>query len=147
MYLSTKGKIKRTYLIKVHKSPLSLTSVVSKFCEKIRRKWLYQFLERNWIIPARQLNELLSQTDGYCTVQEREGWVDCVYQDLKGEKNMGYLVTTYFRNWKVMESCMGRQMTRSRYPNERMGQVKCPRVNISPAHVCDLFKWYVRWTG
>ena len=73
--------------------PVSLTSVVAKICEKvIKCKWT-KYLEDNKVITDAQFGfrEGRSCTTNLIsfysriidTVQERDGWADCVYLDLK----------------------------------------------------------------
>ncbi|XP_069169369.1 uncharacterized protein [Procambarus clarkii] len=73
--------------------PVSLTSVIVKVLEKlIKTKWV-EHLERNDIISDRQYGfrsgrscvpNLLSFYDRATEIlQERDGWVDCIYLDLK----------------------------------------------------------------
>lgn len=73
--------------------PISLTSVLCKICEKIIKKQWTKFLEEHKLITSKQyvfqkgrscVTNLLSfysrVTD---RTQERDGWVDCIYLDLK----------------------------------------------------------------
>ena len=73
--------------------PISLTSILCKICEHVIRKRWIKFLEDNKMISGSQfgfqqgkscVTNLLSfysrVTD---IIQEREGWVDCIYLDLK----------------------------------------------------------------
>ena len=73
--------------------PISLTSILCKICEHIIRKRWIKFLEENEMISKSQfgfqqgkscVTNLISfysrVTD---IIQEREGWVDCIYLDLK----------------------------------------------------------------
>ena len=94
---------KRANIVPIYKSgdredplnyrPVSLTSIISKLCEKIiRRRWV-KYLEEWGIITAKQfgfregsscVTNLLSFYDRVIDImQERDGWVDCVYLDLK----------------------------------------------------------------
>ena len=73
--------------------PVSLTSVICKLCEKIIRKRWVSFLEEKEILSKRQFgfreglscvtNLLSFYTRVIDIIQEREGWVDCIYLDLK----------------------------------------------------------------
>lgn len=73
--------------------PVSLTSIVCKMCEKIIKKRWVKYLETNNVLTARQfgfregtscVTNLLSFYDRVVDIlQEREGWVDCVYLDIK----------------------------------------------------------------
>ena len=73
--------------------PVSLTSVVCKICEKIIRKRWIRYLEGNEMISQRQFgfregrscvtNLVSFYSRVIDVVQEREGWADCVYLDLR----------------------------------------------------------------
>jgi len=73
--------------------PVSLTSILCKILEKIVRERWVKHLESNKLITDKQFGfrskrscvaNLLSFYDRVTEVlQEREGWVDCVYLDLK----------------------------------------------------------------
>ena len=73
--------------------PVSLTSVVCKLLEKIIRKQWVKFLEENNAITNKQfgfregrscVSNLLCFYDRVSDIlQERDGWVDCIYLDLK----------------------------------------------------------------
>ena len=73
--------------------PISLTSIVCKICEHVIRKRWIKFLEENEMISGSQFgfqqgkscvtNLLSFYSRVVDIVQEREGWVDCVYLDLK----------------------------------------------------------------
>lgn len=94
---------KRAEVIPIYKSgnkeeplnyrPVSLTSIVCKICESIIKKHWLKFLENQKLISNNQfgfrkgrscvtnlLNFYSRVIEG---VQERDGWVDCVYLDLK----------------------------------------------------------------
>ena len=79
--------------------PVSLISLVAKICENIiRTKWIVH-LERNKLITPRQFgfregtscvtNLLSFYSRVIDIVQEREGWADCVYLDLKKSIRQG----------------------------------------------------------
>ena len=72
---------------------VSLTSIISKICEKvIKRQWT-DYLEREGIISDRQfgfrtgkscVTNLLSFYSKVIDItQERDGWANCIYLDLK----------------------------------------------------------------
>ena len=73
--------------------PVSLTSVVAKICEKVVKVRWMNFLEENKLISEKQfgfrkgrscMTSLISFYSRVIDeVQERDGWVDCVYLDLK----------------------------------------------------------------
>ena len=73
--------------------PVSLTSILCKILEKIVRERWVNHLERNKLLSDKQFGfrskrscvaNLLSFYDRVTEVlQEREGWVDCIYLDLK----------------------------------------------------------------
>ena len=73
--------------------PVSLTSVVAKICERIVKNRWNEYLERNEVINDRQFGFRKGRscmTNLMCfysrvidIVQERDGWADCVYLDLK----------------------------------------------------------------
>ncbi len=70
-----------------------MTSIVCKICEKVIKKQWTKFLEKQNIITEKQygfrekrscVTNLLSFYSRVTDItQEREGWVDCVYLDLK----------------------------------------------------------------
>ena len=73
--------------------PVSLTSVVAKICERIvKARWM-QYLEESNILTGRQFgfrsgrscvtNLLSFYSRAIDIIQERDGWADCVYLDLK----------------------------------------------------------------
>ena len=73
--------------------PVSLTSVVSKICEMfIKEKWV-RYLEDNKVIFNRQfefrhgksciMNLLIFYTQVIEGIEDRDGWVDVVYLDIK----------------------------------------------------------------
>ena len=94
---------KRAEVVPIYKSggkeeplnyrPVSLTSVVSKICEKVIKKHWTKFLEDHKLISDSQfgfrkgrscVTNLLSFYSRVVDIlQERDGWVDCVYLDLK----------------------------------------------------------------
>ena len=71
---------------------VSLTSIVCKICEVIKKQWT-EYLERVGIITDRQfgfrtgrscVTNLLSFYSRVIDItQKRDGWVDCIYLDLK----------------------------------------------------------------
>ena len=73
--------------------PISLTSIVCKLCEKIIKKQWVKYLERQMLIIASQFGFIQGKscvTNLLCfysrvidVIQERDGWVDCIYLDLK----------------------------------------------------------------
>lgn len=73
--------------------PVSLTSVVAKLCEKIIKDRWIKHLESNRIVTNRQFgfregrscvtNLISFYSRVIDIVQERDGWVECVYLDLK----------------------------------------------------------------
>ena len=73
--------------------PVSLTSVICKICEKIIKKQWTTYLEREGILTDRQfgfrkdrscVTNLLSFYSRVIDItQERDGWTDCIYLDLK----------------------------------------------------------------
>ena len=73
--------------------PVSLTSIVCKICESVIKKYWLKFLEDHKLISNSQfgfrkgrscVTNLLSFYSRVTErVQERDGWVDCVYLDLK----------------------------------------------------------------
>ncbi len=69
--------------------PVSLTSIVCKLCERIIKKQWIGFLEKENILTKRQFgfkestNMLRFYSRVIDTIQEREGWADCIYFDLK----------------------------------------------------------------
>ena len=73
--------------------PVSLTSVICKLCERIIKKRWTKFLEGNKLITEKQfgfregtscVTNLMSYYSRVVDViQEREGWVDTVYLDLR----------------------------------------------------------------
>ena len=73
--------------------PVSLTSVVSKMCERVIKKRWTKFLENYGLISNKQfgfrkgrscVTNLLSFYSRIIDkIQERDGWVDCIYLDLK----------------------------------------------------------------
>ena len=94
---------KRADIVPIYKSgkkdeplnyrPVSLTSIVCKICEKVIKKQWTKFLENKGILTNKQYGFRKKRSCGtnllsfYSRViditQEREGWVDCVYLDLK----------------------------------------------------------------
>jgi len=73
--------------------PVSLTSVVVKICERIiKQRWM-KYLEDNNVLTNRQFGfrggrSCVTNLIGFYSrvidiVQERDGWVDCAYLDLK----------------------------------------------------------------
>jgi len=94
---------KRADIVPIYKSgrkeeplnyrPVSLTSVLCKICEKLIKKQWVEFLEKQEIIVDGQFgfrkgrscvtNLLSFYSRAVEEVQERDGWVDCVYLDLK----------------------------------------------------------------
>ena len=111
--------------------PVSLTSVVCKMCEKVIKEQWTEYLEREGILNDKQfgfrkarscVTNLISFYSRVIDItQEREGWVDCIYLDLKKAfdkvphkrllwklKNIGGLKGTI---WKWMEDYLqGREM-------------------------------------
>ena len=106
-YSLDSGKVpmqwKRAEVVPIYKSggrdeplnyrPVSLTSVVCKMCEKvIKKNWLL-YLENHKIIKDTQFgfrkgrscvtNLLSFYSRVVDTIQERDGWMDCIYLDLK----------------------------------------------------------------
>ena len=106
-YFLDSGKVpmewKRAEVVPIYKSggrdeplnyrPVSLTSVVCKMCEKvIKKNWLL-YLENHKIIKDTQFgfrkgrscvtNLLSFYSRVVDTIQERDGWMDCIYLDLK----------------------------------------------------------------
>ena len=106
-YSLDSGKVpmqwKRAEVVPIYKSggrdkplnyrPVSLTSVVCKMCEKvIKKNWLL-YLENRKIIKDTQFgfrkgrscvtNLLSFYSRVVDTIQERDGWMDCIYLDLK----------------------------------------------------------------
>ncbi len=94
---------KRAEVVPIYKSgkkevplnyrPVSMTSTVCKLCERIIKKQWIDFLEKKNVLTKGQfgfkegrsfVTNLLSfysrVTD---IIQEREGWADCIYMDLK----------------------------------------------------------------
>ena len=73
--------------------PVSLTSVVCKMCERVFKRQWTEFLERRELISNKQFgfrkgrscvtNLLSFYSRVVDKVQERDGWVDCIYLDLK----------------------------------------------------------------
>ena len=73
--------------------PVSLTSVMCKLCEKVIKKRWIDFLEKEEMLNKRQfgfregsscvMNLLSFYSRVTDVIQERDGWVDCVYLDLK----------------------------------------------------------------
>ncbi len=73
--------------------PVSLTSVVCKICEKIIRKRWVDMLDEREVLTNKQFGfrkgcscttNLISYYDRVVDiVQERDGWVDCIYLDMK----------------------------------------------------------------
>ena len=73
--------------------PVSLTSVVCKMCERVFKSQWTEFLERRELISNKQFgfrkgrscvtNLLSFYSRVVDKVQERDGWVDCIYLDLK----------------------------------------------------------------
>ena len=73
--------------------PVSLTSVVAKMCEKIIKYRWVKYLEDNMTITNKQFgfregrscvtNLISFYSRVIDVIQERDGWVDCVYLDLK----------------------------------------------------------------
>ena len=73
--------------------PVSLTSVVAKICERaVKDKWM-EYLETNTVLSDKQFgfrkgrsttNNLISFYSRVIDIiQERDGWADCIYLDLK----------------------------------------------------------------
>ena len=72
--------------------PVSLTSIVFKTCEVIKKQWI-DYLEREGIITdkwfgfRRERSCVTNLLSFYSIViditQERDGWTDCIYLDLK----------------------------------------------------------------
>ena len=94
---------KRANIIPIHKGgskeeplnyrPVSLTSILCKICERIiKRRWV-KMLEDGGVYSSSQfgfregtstVTNLLSYYDRVSDIlQEREGWVDCIYLDIK----------------------------------------------------------------
>ena len=73
--------------------PVSLTSVVCKLCERVIKKRWTEFLEEHKLLTNRQFgfrkgrscvtNLLSFYSRVVDKIQERDGWVDCIYLDLK----------------------------------------------------------------
>ena len=73
--------------------PISLTSVIAKICEKIIKKRWVKHLEKNKVITERQfsfregrscITNLISFYSRVIDIiQERDGWIYCIYLDLK----------------------------------------------------------------
>jgi len=73
--------------------PVSLTSIVCKICEKVIKDHWYRYMEEKEMLSEKQfgfrkgrscVTNLLSYYSRVTDiVQERDGWVDCVYLDLK----------------------------------------------------------------
>ena len=94
---------KRAEVVPIYKSgkkdeplnyrPVSLTSVVCKMCERVFKRQWTEFLERHKLISNKQFgfrkgrscvtNLLSFYSRVIDKVQERDGWVDCIYLDLK----------------------------------------------------------------
>lgn len=94
---------KRAEVVPIYKSgkreeplnyrPVSLTSVICKMCERVIKKYWTEFLEKHKIIVDSQFgfrkgrscvtNLLSFYSRVVDEVQERDGWVDCIYLDLK----------------------------------------------------------------
>ena len=94
---------KRAEIVPIYKSgrkeeplnyrPVSLTSVICKICERIIKKHWTDFLEEHKIIGDSQFgfrkqrscvtNLLSFYSRVVDVIQEREGWMDCIYLDLK----------------------------------------------------------------
>ena len=72
--------------------PISLTSVIAKLCERVvKKKWM-EHIEKNNILTERQFGfrgrscstNLISFYSRVIDIMdERDGWVDCIYLDLK----------------------------------------------------------------
>ena len=94
---------KRANIVPIHKGgskedpmnyrPVSLTSVVAKICERIvKNRWM-KYLEESNTLTGRQFgfrsgrscvtNLLSFYSRAIDIIQERDGWADCVYLDLK----------------------------------------------------------------
>ena len=94
---------KRAEVIPIYKSgrreeplnyrPVSLTSVVCKICERVIKKRWINFLEDHKLLSEQQFgfrkgrscvtNLLSFYSRVVDKIQEREGWMDCIYLDLK----------------------------------------------------------------
>ena len=90
----------------------SLTSIVCKICEKIIKKQWTEYLEREGIIIDRQFgfkwgrscvtNLLSSYSRVIDITQERDGWVDCLYLDLKKAFDK-FRTGDYYGSWNTLE--------------------------------------------
>ena len=77
--------------------PVSLTNIVCKMCKKVIKKQWTEYLEREGIITDKQfgfgtgrlcITILLSFYSRVIDItQERDGWTDCIYLDLKNGFN------------------------------------------------------------
>ena len=94
---------KRANIVPIYKSgnkedpmnyrPVSLTSIVCKLCETVIKNQWTEYLERNNVISGRQFGFQKGKscvTNLICfysrvidIIQERDGWADCIYLDLK----------------------------------------------------------------
>ena len=94
---------KRANIVPIHKGgskeeplnyrPVSLTSILCKLCEKIiKKRWIKYLEEKKLLSPGQfgfregtsTVTNLLSFYDRVVEIlQERDGWVDCIYLDIK----------------------------------------------------------------
>ena len=92
--------------------PVSLTSMVCKICEKVIKKQWNEYLERKGMVTDRRfgfrigrscVTNLLSYYSRVINItEERDGWADCTYLDLK--KNLIRFCTgDYYESWNTLE--------------------------------------------
>ena len=92
---------------------MSLTSVVGKICEMVISERWVQYLEKNEVVSNCQyglrkarscITNLLSfYTRVIDAIDERDGWVDTVYLDIKKRLLIEYLIRDCCGSWNMWE--------------------------------------------